>query len=135
MDDNELNKSDMVVVPVVDVGYILIESEIHDVDDVIVDPDAEENFIDAPGEKNLCSLLQGWLRLETRMWPLIEHFIQKKEKRLCVLLKTVILEKYILKHWRRDITTCVEKKHKQIWREVEVHVPKPPSRKNGRCDL
>ncbi|GJU04547.1 hypothetical protein Tco_1120977 [Tanacetum coccineum] len=91
MDDNELNKVDLVVVPVVDVGYLLIESEIHDVDDVIIDPDAEENFIDAP----------------------------------------VILEKYILKHWIRDITTCVEKKHKQIWREVEVQVPKPPSRKTG----
>ncbi|GJX44553.1 hypothetical protein Tco_0261229 [Tanacetum coccineum] len=25
-------------------------------------------------------------------------------------------------------TTCVKKKHKEIWREVEVQVPKPPSR-------
>ncbi|GJW44585.1 hypothetical protein Tco_0073384 [Tanacetum coccineum] len=24
-------------------------------------------------------------------------------------------------------TTCVKKKHKEIWKEVEVQVPKPPS--------
>ncbi|GJW77701.1 retrovirus-related pol polyprotein from transposon TNT 1-94 [Tanacetum coccineum] len=47
MDENQLNKADLVVVPVVGAENHLVDSEIQVMDDVIVEPDEEQNFVAA----------------------------------------------------------------------------------------
>ncbi|GJY88772.1 hypothetical protein Tco_0503400 [Tanacetum coccineum] len=48
MEDNQLNEAYLVVVPVLDDKNILVGSGIQVIDDVLVDLDAEENFVAAP---------------------------------------------------------------------------------------
>ncbi|GJV90419.1 hypothetical protein Tco_1538232 [Tanacetum coccineum] len=57
MEDNQLNEAYLVVVPVLDDKNILVGSGIQVMDDVLVDPDAEENFVAAPGKSHVIMFL------------------------------------------------------------------------------
>ncbi|GJU68435.1 hypothetical protein Tco_1254694 [Tanacetum coccineum] len=47
MDDNHLNEEDLVLVLVVDVENLLVDYEIQVIDDVVIDPDVENNCVAA----------------------------------------------------------------------------------------
>ncbi|GKA84755.1 hypothetical protein Tco_0806409 [Tanacetum coccineum] len=136
MDNTELIESDLVV----DDENLLIKTEIQDVDNIDVDKDAEEDFVAtlvlSKFDRFLidCSInrkrfhykslkrkrVVTWLRLE--MVQECDNVAEYKNRGI-----EVISEKYILRRWRSNIIPLVKKKHKEIWREVEVQVPKPLS--------
>nr|GEX01463.1 hypothetical protein [Tanacetum cinerariifolium] len=125
MDDTQLIEADLVV----DDENVLIETEI-DVDDIDVDKDAEENF-----KATLGLLKIDVNRLnETKLVDVraLDAAIQKKvnvaEYQVLCSLDDGDSEKVHFEALKKRYNaTCVKKKHKEILREVEVQVSKPPS--------
>nr|GEU68555.1 hypothetical protein [Tanacetum cinerariifolium] len=101
MDNNLINESDLVVFPAVDAENILIDSEIQVMDDDLIDPDAENNFLVTP------VILR---HLEDRYNFVIDD---------CLFLLSKDEDK--LAKFVEDLKT--------IKKEVEIQVPKPTSQK------
>ncbi|GKC61254.1 hypothetical protein Tco_1088852 [Tanacetum coccineum] len=71
-------------------------------------------------DASVCRMLSTSIVLETECIPLYHKHALRLSRRKDKKVHFEALKK-------QYNTTCVKKKHKEIWREVEVQVPKPPS--------
>ncbi|GJU22453.1 hypothetical protein Tco_1155795 [Tanacetum coccineum] len=111
IDVNQLNETKLVDVQVLDAAIQAVDSEIQVMDEVVLLKSLKRKRV------------VRWLRLEMVQ----ECDNVAKYKVLCSLENGDSRKVHCEALEKQYNTTCVKKKHKEIWREVEVQVPKPPS--------
>ncbi|GKD85709.1 hypothetical protein Tco_1356863 [Tanacetum coccineum] len=143
MDENQLNGADLVVVPVMDAENLVFDSEILVMDDVIVDPDPQQNFIAASSKSHNRDIdvipkkyiLRHWrrdiippaLRRNTNRYEDKNETIEKLTNEATFVLDECL---FLLSKDEDKLAKFVEQL-KTIKKEVVVQVPKPSLQKIG----